>query len=95
LLTKPFSIKYDSFSSSSSFEIAIFFVRNDNSFGPSFNSTRISALSGSNSDSRIFSLSFVHDNRLSVQNYNSIHKSFKIIHNLSMVFIGVTENLDA
>ncbi len=36
-----------------------FTVRNDNSFGPSFNSTRISALSGSNSDSRIFSLSFV------------------------------------
>ena len=35
-----------------------FTVRNDNSFGPSFNSTRISALSGSNSDSRIFSLSF-------------------------------------
>ena len=36
-----------------------FTVRNDNSFGPSFNSTRISALSGSNSDSRIFSLSFI------------------------------------
>ena len=48
----------DNFSSSFSFEIAIFFVRTDSSFGPSFNSTRISAMSGSNNDSRIFSLSF-------------------------------------
>ena len=57
-ITKPYSIKYDNFSSSSASEIVIFSVRIDNGFGPLFNSNKISALSGSNNDSRIFSFSF-------------------------------------